>query len=118
MELLEKAKKAAAEKAAELTAKLGVRINPIVFVNPDSEADEVIVGFFREPNRAAKMMIMDKAMVGGFSAASAVYEAVIVKEESDPRLYSEAPEHDALVMGGIQAVYSRVQLAVDQFKKK
>ena len=108
----------AEEKAAQLTAEYkekGVyQIHPIVFKNGDEE----IVGFVKEPSRMAKMAVMDKAMVGGYSAAEEILESILLKEHSDPRMFSESQEFDDIHMGLVVAVYNLIKIKTNTFKKK
>lgn len=106
-----------AKQKAEELSKVHGQVHPLVFANADDDGD-FVVGFFKEPPRAAKMMMLDRGLAGAYSTANSVLEGVILKDHSDPRLWSESSEHDAFVLGATQAVYARVQLAVDQLKKK
>ena len=83
----------------------------------DNEDDNVI-GYVKEPPRFMKLRMMDKGLTAPISAAAEVYEAVLIKEASDHRCYSEDQKYDKYYMGGSMVVYDSVQMAVDQFKKK
>lgn len=110
----------ATEKAAQLTeeykAKGVFKVNPIVFKDEDSGED--IIGFFKEPSRMAKMAVMDKAVMGAYSAAEEVVDSVLIKEHSDPRMYSESQEFDAIRMGVVMAIYNSIKFKPNLLKKK
>jgi hypothetical protein len=110
--VLELAKK----KAEELSVQMNVKVHAIVF--KDEETGQDIVGFIKEPSRAVKLAMLDKSMIGGFSAASEVLESILIKEESDARIYSEKSEDDRFYLGAVSAAYDRVKLAVNLLKKK
>jgi hypothetical protein len=115
-QIVEQANEAAAIKAAELSKSLNTLVHPIVFVINENEPP--VVGFVREPSRASKMQVMDRAMQGVFTAASSVLDAYLIKEESDARISSFAPENDKYYLGAVQATQSLITIAVDLFKKK
>ena len=103
-------------KADELTASLGVKVHPLVFKLKDS--DEQVIGYLKEPPRFMKLRVMDKGLTEPMTAASTIVDAYIIKEHSDPRIYSEAAENDPYYMGATMEAYNLIQLAVNQFKKK
>lgn len=102
-------------KAEELSVKHGSKITPFVF-KLDDDSPEVI-GYIKQPSRAMKLRMMDKSITGSYTAASEVYDAIILKEESDPRLTSDAPENDVYYMGGVMEAYKTVEMAINTLKK-
>lgn len=104
-----------AAKAAELAAVHACEVIPLVF--RDEIKNEDVVGYFKMPNRATKMRLLDKAMTSPVSAAGDLFEALLIKEASDPRFYSEASANDRYFIGGSTAVFQTVQVSVNQFKK-
>jgi GH43 family beta-xylosidase len=109
-------KDVAEKKAEELTAQFGVKVHPILFKDPETDQD--ILGFIKEPSRMVKLAMLDKSMIGSFSAASEVLESILIKEHSDPRIYSEKPEDDRFYLGAVMAAYDRVRFSVNILKKK
>lgn len=108
---------AARQKAAEIGELLKTKVHPIVFKDPDTGKD--IVGYLKEPSRLQKIAVMDKMyMSGAMSAASELYEVILLREYSDPRLYSENPEDDSVVLGGLQAASDLIKFLVNQFSSK
>jgi hypothetical protein len=103
-------------KADELTKTLNVKVHPIVF--QDNENSEPIIGFIKEPSRMVKLAVLDKSVMGGFSAAAEVLDSILIKEESDPRIYSENPEHDSIYLGAVSACYELITLNRNLLKKK
>ena len=100
------------KKATELSAKLGCNVLPIVFV--DEETNEQIVGYIKEPSRMVKLRAMDKAMTSPMTSASEMFEAIFLREESDPRIEKE----DKYYLGATMEAFKTVELAVNSFKKK
>ena len=62
--------------------------------------------------------MLDKSVMGGYSAASEVLESVLLKEYSDTRIYSERTVDDSIYLGAVAAVYDLIKLSVNQAKKK
>lgn len=115
-EKLEEVKKAAQVRADELTQSMGIKVHPLVFMTQDES--EPVVGFVKEPSRAVKLAVLDKAMIGGFSAANQMLDVILLKEHSDSRIYSESPEHDKFNLGATNAAYELVNLSVNMIDKK
>lgn len=105
------------EKAKLLSEKLGCNIKPLVFIDPETQ--ENVIGFVKEPDRALKLRMLDKSQQdGAFTFASAVYDSIIIKEESDPRLTSTLQKDDRYYFGGVLVAYEMVEISVNNFKKK
>lgn len=111
---------AAQEKAVELTEEYkskGVfKIHAIVF--HDETTGEDIVGFVKEPSRAAKMAVMDKAVMGAFSVVEEILDSILLKDQSDPRMFSESQEFDSIHMGLVMAVYKLIEFKTNTAGKK
>lgn len=104
------------EKADELSKKYSVKVFPIVF--EDAETGVQVVGFAKEPSRMVKARVLDKALSGAVTAATELMDAILIKEESDPRIYSEASENDKYYFGAAMACQQTIAVSVNQFKKK
>ena len=104
-------------KAGELSKQFNCVVHPIVFVS-ETDPNDVIIGFVKEPPRAVKLQMMDKALTSAVTAASNVLDAYLIREASDERIYSENPANDSYYIGASMVVYEMVKMAVDQFKKK
>ena len=105
----------AEEKANALALHLNTKVHPLVFKD---ENDVFITGFIKEPSRQVKLAVLDKSVMGGFSAASEMLDAILLKEHSDPRLSSERPEDDKIYLGAVMAAYDLVKFSINTFKKK
>lgn len=93
------------------------KVHPVVQINPYTLARTVC--YLREPNYTTKLRIMDKATTGGvYSAADELREALVLKEESDPITYSEAPESDIYKLGVVDQCLVMIERLQNQFKKK
>lgn len=104
------------EKAKQLSEELKTTVHPIVFKDEESGAD--IIGFLKEPSRLQKLAVLDKSVMGSFSAAGELLEAILLKEHSDPRIYSERAEDDKIYMGAVMACYNLIKFSANLAKKK
>jgi hypothetical protein len=100
-------------KAQELSKSLNVKVYPFVLKN----GDDKVVGYVKEPSRLSKYRYLDKAMTGAMSAAAELLEVCLIKEESDPRIMSEAPENDSFNIGAATFCASLLNVATDSLKK-
>jgi hypothetical protein len=103
-----------AEIAAELSKKYNTTVQPIVFVKDEEE----IIGFIKTPSRMVKMRCMDEAVRGTLTAASTLFDAILLIEESDKRFSSGKSEDDDIYFGGALAAFGTIEILVDVFKKK
>jgi hypothetical protein len=104
-------------KAEELTRREGVKVTPILFYQ-NGNMDDPIYGYLKAPTRIAKIAIMDKSeQAGNYSAGAEMLTFCLLKSDSDPRLTSEAPEHDDIFMGAILASQDLIKASVNQIKK-
>lgn len=85
-----------------------------IYVGID-EDDIRIVGFLKDPSYLQKVMGMDKiAMVGPFTAGEIMREALILTEESDPRVLLE----DEYKLGMASLALMIIKATENSFKKK
>lgn len=104
------------QRADEISKRLGCKVHPLQFFDDNAQP---LYAFVREPNRLVKQRALDAALQKGpMIAAGELLEAVLIKEESDPRVYSEAPENDKYYLGAATAAMELIKVSVDQFKKK
>jgi hypothetical protein len=107
-----------AEKAKQLTDKMGAKVHPILFY-PSEEGVDPIKGYIKDPPRLAKIRILDKSyQVGEFSASAEMLDLCLIKEESDPRLYSEDQQYDHIYLGACYECQKLIRIATSQVKKK
>ncbi len=101
------------QHAAELSARLGVKVSPVTFI-VDGQASEFIIGYVKEPTRLTKMRAIDKVNQGQASFAyQELLESCLIKEESDARILSEKPEHDKYNLGAAQFCGNLLVMATD-----
>lgn len=103
------------KKAEELSSALKFKVKPIVV---KTKSGERVVGYYRQPSRQAKMAAFDKVNMSMTSAGELLLEASLIKEESDPRLYSLDPEHDDIVIGASLAMFEELNVASADLPKK
>lgn len=105
-------------KAEEISKRLGCKVHPLVF-QVDEQGSDKVVAFVREPSRIVKQRALDATFQKGpITAGGELFEAVLIKEDSDPRVYVESPENDKFYLGASAACMELVKTSVDQFKKK
>jgi hypothetical protein len=103
-------------KADELSQREGCKVHPLVFM---AEDDEQIIGFVREPMRIVKQRALDAAIQKGATvAAGELLDAILIKDASDSRIYSEAPENDKYYLGASMGCMDLIKISQQQFKKK
>ena len=106
---------AVAQRAADLSRQFNCDVHPLVF---SGTADTMIVGYIKEPPRIVKMRALDKSLTSPSTAGAEVLEACLIREASDPRILSEAPENDVYYIGACLEAVSFVRRSVNLFKKK
>jgi hypothetical protein len=103
-------------KAEELTKSHGTKVHAFTALN--GTEDDKVVAFIKEPSRLIKSRAMDKTYGGmGFTAGGEMLEACIIKEESDPRILSEAPEYDKFYLGAAKFCADLLIISTDNTKK-
>lgn len=103
-------------KADELSTREGCKVHPLVFM---TDTDEQIVGYIKEPIRIVKQRALDAAIQKGATvAAGELLEAILIKDASDYRIYTEAPEFDKFYLGASMACMDLIKISQEQFKKK
>jgi hypothetical protein len=103
-----------AEKEAELTAKYNRKVTAHVFPTPEGDA----VLFLKNPDKATKMYALDKSMDSFSHASQFLFEAAVVREESDARFFTEKEEDEDLQMGALLKCQELVKFAIAEIKKK
>jgi hypothetical protein len=104
-------------EAAELAVKYKVsKVHVYIGLSEDNER---VVGFLKEPNYLQKIFTLDKiASVGIFAAGDELREVLTLREESDARTYSEAPDCDGYRLGMTGTCVPIVNVIQNSFKKK
>ena len=108
------------KRAAELATSHndGRKVHPIVQIDSTNNFARSVC-YLKEPNYVTKVRIMDKASTSGvYSAAEELREICVIKEESDPITYSEAPESDRFKLGVLDYAIGMISRLQNQFKKK
>lgn len=106
------------DKADQL-AKEGnfTKVHTVVFIHPETK--ERSVAYLSEPNFATKLAIMDKSvMLGIYQAGEELMRICMIKESSDPIMYSEHPSSDEYRMGVIDYCLTMINRFKNKLKKK
>ena len=104
--------------ALELAAKH--KVSKVHVYIGELENGEEVAAYLKEPNFTQKLFIMDKIASTG-AAISAGYElsqAIVLKEESDPRTWDAALGCDDLRLGLAGACIPLITVIQNSFKKK
>jgi len=81
--------------------------------------NERVVGYLKEPSYLQKIYAMDKMNSQGlFSSSEEMRSTLTLKEESDPRTYSEENDCDVFRLGMASTAMSIINVAANAFKKK
>ena len=104
------------KKVAELSLRENSKVLPIVF--KDEDTDEDVVGFIREPNRMVKLRVMDKSISAPATASAELFDAILLKNDSDIRFSSEDSKDDKYYLGGAMEAFKLVEISINTFKKK
>lgn len=105
------------DKAAELGEKYNCKVIPLMFYDDQVEPMEQVVGYMKAPQRIVKMRALDKSMQSPSFAGAELLEACLLKDDSDPRIYSQKEEHDHIYIGACVAALQKVKASVEQLKK-
>lgn len=123
-------------KADQLSDKYKTKVYPLVVTVPkislsvmatngseplkEETGEEKIVGYIKEPSRQAKMAALDKTAIEGSITLGGemILNACLIKEESDPRIFSTASEYDAIYIGACMQCNKLVQAYSAELKKK
>lgn len=102
-------------RADELSTVHSCKVHALEFIDPETK--EQIIGYIKEPNRVTKLRVLDKGMISPISAAAELFEAILIRDESNPRIFSEKPEDDSIYMGAVMECYNTIKVSVNQLKK-
>jgi hypothetical protein len=105
-------------RASELATELNhSKVHPVAFIHPTTL--ERSVCYLAEPNFSTKLAIMDKSLtVGIYQAGEELMRLSLIKEASDPCMYSEHPSSDDYRMGIIDFCLTMISRFQNQLKKK
>lgn len=106
------------KRCEDLAKKYGIsKVHACVFIEPDS--NRRVPAFLKEPNFPTKITVLDKVTtVGIYNASVLLMEATILKEDSDPLTYGEAPECDDYKIGVVNFCIGLIRTKENVYKKK
>lgn len=102
-------------KADELGQKHSCKVHYMLFLD---ENGGQIIGYMKEPGRSDKMRAWDKMMLSNSTAGAELLQICILPEETNSRIYTDAPENDYLYLGAIKFATDLIKVAINQAKKK
>jgi len=80
--------------------------------------DEPCVVFFRTATTFTKMQCIDMAMQSPMKASATMFDATVIREASDARVFQMDNDNDAYYLGAIQYCGGLIKVARDSLKKK
>lgn len=80
--------------------------------------DNPCVVYFRTANTFTKMQCMDMAMQSPMKASATLFDATVLKEASDARVFERDNDNDAYYLGAIDYCLEQIAVARDVLKKK
>lgn len=114
-ETLEMAQQYANDQAKTLSASIGKTVHTLVF---PVDGKEYAIGFLKEPMRAIKMEAIDRMTTGGSTKAGEfLFNACLMKPDSDPIFQSQDARYDDIILGAILSAAKVVTVKIDQSKK-
>ena len=103
-------------KRQQLEKEHACKVHCFEFV-ADSKTDIAAI-FIKEPDRFAKMQVMDLSISSLTQAGKLLVETCAIKEASDARFFDENQENDKLWLGAIMGAAELVTFSVNGLKKK
>ena len=105
-------------KATELSTQLGVDITPIII--PDKKTGEKVVGYLKECNDYNVLISAVGKFLSGKTeeAAEMIFTASLIKEVSNPRLFSFNDSDAKVKVGAVIACIPLLDIYVNEYKKK
>jgi hypothetical protein len=79
---------------------------------------EPCVVYFRAATTFTKMQCMDMAMQSPMKASAMLFDATVIRESSDARVFERDNDNDAYYLGAIDYCLELIVLARDVLKKK
>lgn len=107
-------------KAEELSkANSGAKVVPLYYLNPlDPIKGVPVTGFLKEPNRMTKANLADEITKSKWRGYLMALQACLMKDVSDPRLYSDDKIYDAIAFAAGEEAGNFITIALSQIKKK
>lgn len=106
-------------KAEELSIKYKGEVTPMCFFDVGEKGSgDQIIGYVSSPPRIVKMRVMDTAVKSAMFAAEELLQSCLLKDESDPRIWSDAPECDNIHIGALIACSDMIKYLSNTYKKK
>jgi len=104
------------QKRLELSTKYGCEVKDWTIENPKHGQ---VLCFAKEPTIHILYAAFDKMLISPSSAGELIMEGVIIKEESDPRIFDTAKSSNFdIILSMNLKCQGLVQFAIDDVKKK
>ncbi len=100
----------------KLEEKLKVKVK-VAILTADANEEPCVV-FFRTATTFTKMQCIDLAMQSPMKASATMFDATVIREASDPRVFQMDNDNDAYYLGAIQFCGGLIKVARNSLKKK
>ena len=104
-------------KQKELEGKFKCQIFPIALLN-ENGGKITYVGYMKKPSLRFILSYTDKVIQSPAMANEMILENCIIKEESDPEIYTATDENSENYLGALRVAESMVTYSKNHFKKK
>lgn len=103
-------------KRAELEQKYKSKVNMAVLAV--SADEEPCIAYFRSATTFTKMQCIDLSMQSPMKASATMFEATVIREATDPRVFRQDNDNDAYYLGALQYCGEVIEIAHAYLKKK
>ena len=80
--------------------------------------EEPCVVYFRAATTFTKMQCIDLTLQSYMKASATMFEATVIREASDPRVFEQDNDNDAYYLGALQYCGGLIRIAKNLLKKK
>ncbi len=102
-------------KRKELEAKYKCKVNMAVLAGEKGE--ECCIVYFKAATTFTKMQCMDLAIQSPMKASVTMFDATVIKEESDTRVFMQDNDNDTYYLGAVQYCGELIRVARYLLKK-
>jgi hypothetical protein len=103
-------------KRAQLEERLKSKVKVAILTAGADE--EPCVVYFRAATTFTKMQCIDLTLQSYMKASATMFEATVIRESSDPRVFQQDNDNDAYYLGAIQYCGGLIRIAKNLLKKK
>lgn len=103
-------------KRKQLEERLKCKVKMSILTMPGDE--EPCVVYFKTATTYTKMQCMDLAFQSYSKASATLFEATVIREASDARVFQQNDDNDIYYLGALDVCLNSIMVARDVLKKK